>query len=299
MYRDGVRKPLEIVRKLSESPLYRDYERAFRAATGLPLALCPPETWRQALDGKRLENPFCALMAKSSPSCAACLQVQQRISEGPVGASTTATCFAGLCDTAVPLRIGTETIGFLQTGQVALRRPTRGRFTKIARQLLEWGGQVDLRRAEDAYFHSKVLRRGQYAAVIRLLEIFAQHLSLLANQIMIAEGHAEPPSVARARAYIREHAGQDLPLGKVAGIVNMSTFHFCKMFHKATGLTFTGYLARTRVEKACNLLLNPHLRVGEIAYECGFGSLGHFNRIFKRMAGMTPTAYRRRLKKGM
>jgi len=293
-----VRKPVEIVRKLSESPLYRDYERAFRAATGLPLALHPPETWQCALSGQRQENPFCALMAKSSRSCAACLQVQQRISEGVAGRATTATCFAGLCDTAVPLRIGAKTIGFLQTGQVALRRPTRSGFSRIARQLLEWGSQVDLRRAEDAYFHSKVLRREQYGAMIRLLEIFAQHLSILANQIVIAEGYAEPPSVARARAYIHEHAGKDLPLMEVAGFLNVSTFHFCKMFHKATGLTFTGYLARTRVEKARNLLLNPHLRISEIAYECGFGSLGHFNRIFKRVAGVTPTEYRRQLKTG-
>ena len=289
---------MEIVRKLSESPLYRDYERAFRAATGLPLALRPPETWQCALSGRRQANPFCALMAKSSRSCAACLQVQQRISEGVAGRAVTATCFAGLCDTAVPLRIGAKTIGFLQTGQVALRRPTRDGFSRIARQLLEWGSQVDLRRAEDAYFHSKVLRRGQYGAMIRLLEIFAQHLSLLANQIVIAEGYAEPPPVARARAYIREHAGKDLPLREVAGFLNVSTFHFCKMFHKATGMTFTGYLARTRVEKARNLLLNPHLRISEIAYECGFGSLGHFNRMFKRVAGVTPTECRRRLKVG-
>jgi YesN/AraC family two-component response regulator len=67
------------------------------------------------------------------------------------------------------------------------------------------------------------------------------------------------------------------------------------MFKKATGLHFTEYLARVRVEKAKNLLLNPNLRISEIAYEVGFQSLTHFNRIFRRLVGESPTEYRLKL----
>jgi transcriptional regulator GlxA family with amidase domain len=52
------------------------------------------------------------------------------------------------------------------------------------------------------------------------------------------------------------------------------------MVKKATGLTFTDYLGRVRVEKAKNLLLNPHLQVSEMAYAAGFQSLTHINRLF-------------------
>jgi AraC-like DNA-binding protein len=82
----------------------------------------------------------------------------------------------------------------------------------------------------------------------------------------------------------------------VARTLNVSTFYFCKMFKKATGLTFTDYLARTRIERAKNLLLNPNVRVSEVAYDCGFISLTHFNRIFKRVEGKSPTNYRRTLR---
>jgi AraC-like DNA-binding protein len=77
----------------------------------------------------------------------------------------------------------------------------------------------------------------------------------------------------------------------------VSTFYFCKMFKKATGLTFTDYLGRLRVEKAKNLLLNPHLRVSEIAYTVGFQSLTHFNRVFRKLTGESPTDFREKLKK--
>jgi AraC-like DNA-binding protein len=98
--------------------------------------------------------------------------------------------------------------------------------------------------------------------------------------------------VTRARIYIAEHQAEEIALKDVAGAVNMSAFYFCKTFKKATGMTFTDYLARVRVEKVKNLLLNPHKRVSEAAYEAGFQSLSQFNRVFLRIAGESPSVYR-------
>jgi YesN/AraC family two-component response regulator len=67
------------------------------------------------------------------------------------------------------------------------------------------------------------------------------------------------------------------------------------MFKKATGLTFTDYLGRVRVERAKGLLLDPNRRISEVAYEVGFGSLTHFNRIFRKLVGESPTDYRERV----
>jgi AraC-like DNA-binding protein len=72
----------------------------------------------------------------------------------------------------------------------------------------------------------------------------------------------------------------------------MSSYYFCKTFKKVTGLNFTNYLARLRIEKAKELLLNPNARVSEIVFEVGFRSITHFNRIFKRHVGKSPTEYR-------
>jgi AraC-like DNA-binding protein len=50
-----------------------------------------------------------------------------------------------------------------------------------------------------------------------------------------------------------------------------------------------------RVEKAKNLLLNPNMRISEVAFAAGFQSLSHFNRVFRRIAGESPTRYREKL----
>ena len=155
--------------------------------------------------------------------------------------------------------------------------------------------EVDLRRLEEAYSQTRVISPKQYESVVRLLTIFAQHLSLVSNQLLVRNANAEPPAITRAKQFIKEHQADEISLGDVAKAVNTSTFYFCKMFKKATGLNFTDYLSRVRVEKARNLLLNPNLRISEIAFAAGFQSLSHFNRVFRRIAGESPTRYREKL----
>ena len=284
-----------IVEHLKASQIWRDYEKAFAEATGLPLGLRPVETFQFPLAGQKNENPFCALLARTNKSCSACLQMQQQIAEVAKVEAQTLRCFAGLCDTAIPVRVGENLIAFLQTGQVFLHRPSKREFKRVTRQLLQWGLEIDLKRVEETYFQTRVVSKRQYESIIRLLAIFAQHLAALSNQLMVREEKAESPMIARARAYIADHQSDELSLKEVARAVNTSAFYFCKMFKQAIGLTFTDYLARVRVEKVKNLLLNPHKRVSEAAFEAGFQSLSQFNRVFKKIEGMSPSDFREQL----
>lgn len=284
-----------MVAQLKQSQIYRDYEQAFRETTGLPIALRPLEAFDLPHHGDPKENPFCSLLASTNQTCAACLQLQRRVEEEARIAPRTLKCFAGLCDSAVPIRVGENLIAFLQTGQVLLHQPSKEQFDKTTRQLLKWGADVDTKRLEEAWFQSRVVTRKQYESILRLLTIFAQHLASLSNQLMVKEEAAEPPVIAKARLFIAEHQDDDLTLTQVAQAVNTSAFYFCKMFKKTTGMTFTDYLARVRVEKVKNLLLNPHKRVSEAAFEAGFQSLSQFNRVFRKIAGESPSTYRDRL----
>jgi AraC-like DNA-binding protein/ligand-binding sensor protein len=287
----------DLIQRIRNSEMFAEYETAFEDATGLPLTIRPMEFWNLAHGNRRNENPFCAMLAQTNRTCAACLEVQQQTVDGATDGPATVTCFAGLSDTAVPIKLGERRVGFLQTGQVALKKPSRPGFKKISAKITEWGLKIDLARLEETYFKTKVLPQRQYAAVIRLLEIFGKHLSSMANRITMQDAQAEAPMIRRAKAHIAGHYADPIGLNEIARAMHVSTFYFCKMFKKATGLTFTDYLGRVRVEKAKNLLLNPHLRVSEIAYTVGFQSLTHFNRIFRKITGEAPTAFREKLKR--
>ena len=284
-----------LIDRLVGSQIFRDYERAFSEATGLPVALRPVECWQLTHHGRARENRFCAILSGNSRACGACLQVQQQLSETAGAEPRSVTCPAGLTDIAVPVRMGEQLIGFLQTGQVFRRAPNAAQFDKTAKLVAAWGVKVELEELRDAYFSGVVMNSRQHDSVVKLLTIFAQHLSLVCNQIAMQQTHSEPPVITKAKDYIRQHLGEDLSLGQVAKAVNTSSFYFCKIFKRSTGINFTDFLARLRIENAMNLLLNPNLRVSEIAYEVGFQSLTHFNRVFKRINGQSPTEYRAHL----
>lgn len=284
-----------LIAALVNSRIYREYEQAFSSLTGLPVALQPVETWQLPHHGKRNENPFCSLMSQKSRACSACLQVQERLCEKAAHEPRTVTCPVGLCDTAVPVRLSDKLIGFLQTGQLFRKEPGKAQFARAARQVAEWGIDADRVVLQKAYFAGKVVPTGQHESAVKLLVIFAQHLAIVSNQVIIQQENAEVPVIKRAKEYIREHQAEKISLGTVSKAVNMSAFYFCKMFKKVAGINFTDYLTRVRIERAQNLLLNPNLRISEIGFEVGFQSLTHFNRVFKKIAGQSPTDYRAQL----
>ena len=288
----------ELIQTLAKSQMFHDYERAYNETTNMPMTLRSTTTWQLPFHGKRKENPFCALVASKSRTCAGCLQMQEKLCQKSAESSESSSamdCTYGLCEVALPVRLGNEIIGYLQTGQVMRHKPTLKQFQAAARQLEEQGLVMEREALEKAYFGTSVVTQKKLDSMTHLLSVLADYLSLKGNQIALQQANAEPPVITKAKQYIEEHHGDDLSLGEVAKAVHTSSFYFCKLFKRATGFNFTMFVSRLRVEKSKNLLLNPNLRVSEIAYEVGFQSLTHFNRIFKRITGQSPTEYRAQL----
>lgn len=284
-----------VVARLQQSAIFRDYQEAFQTATGLPLVLRAAGSFQPPLHGAKKIASFCALMGGTSKTCAACLQLQAALEGQPADGPRTARCFAGLHESVVPIHLGEKVIAYLQTGQVLLRAPTEKSFRAAMAGLEQWSAIADVEQLRAAYFETRVLTKSHYFAVLRLLSSFAQHLSLLSNELMIEQQADEPPAVVKARIFIAENLTEELSLAQVARAAGMSPFYFCKVFKATTGLTFTHYVARARVEKIKQLLLNPHTRVSEAAYAAGFQSLSQFNRVFRRIEGQAPSSYREHL----
>ena len=279
---------------LLRSRLFGDYETVFTKATGLALAFRPREYWQLAHHGKKNENPFCALLAEHPETLSVCLQAHEEMIQHTGDIPHTVTCPFGLTETAVPVKLGLETIGYLRIGQVLRRSPTSADTKKVSHKLESHGLRFS-KQVHDAWNHNPLIPPDQYGAIVRLLTFFAEQLSALINQIVIEQKNAEPPLVQRGRDYIEKHKGEPLSLSAVAQAAGASVFHFCKIFRKSTGLKFTDYVTRVRLEDARTQLLNPNRRISEVAYDVGFQSLTQFNRTFKRIFGQSPTEFRQHL----
>lgn len=99
--------------------------------------------------------------------------------------------------------------------------------------------------------------------------------------------------VQSALAYIRENCAlPHLSLNDVADHVYVSQWHLSKLLNRETGQSFFDLLGSMRIEKAKKMLLDPALRIHEIAESVGISDVAHFSRSFKKIVGCTPGEYR-------
>lgn len=285
-----------LMQRISNSDRFKMYQEAFRTATGLPLRLVSsdPDGW--CLDDQRINrSPFCEALNQCNTACGACVETNRRLmKEAEVQGPMTCHCFAGLCATAVPVKLGASVIGFLKTGQVFNRVPTPEQFEKLlgalGRKTLDKSARDILRKA---YFETRYVEPTRYQSMITLLESFAEQLSQHAESLAIIEEGSEPAAIAKARKFIHANLDQPLPLGLVAKQAGLSESHFCRLFKDSSGLTLTDYVNRCRIDWAKRELLKPEARISEIAFLIGYQSLSQFNRSFARIVGVSPTLYRR------
>ncbi|OLP18529.1 AraC family transcriptional regulator [Leptolyngbya sp. 'hensonii'] len=92
--------------------------------------------------------------------------------------------------------------------------------------------------------------------------------------------------------YINDHLGQEIKLADLAQLLDMSPFHFSRLFKQSLGTTPYQYLLQQRIERAKQFLKQPDRSITEIAFLCGFNSHSHLSKQFRQVTGMTPTAFR-------
>jgi AraC-like DNA-binding protein len=98
--------------------------------------------------------------------------------------------------------------------------------------------------------------------------------------------------IQQAVRYINDNYRTDIRLAAVAREAGMSPSHFSRIFRKVMGLSYQEYLNSRRITKAKNLLRTSPRSITEIAISLGFADSTGFGRIFKKLTGQTPSAYR-------
>jgi two-component system response regulator YesN len=99
-------------------------------------------------------------------------------------------------------------------------------------------------------------------------------------------------SIQKAIKLIQLRYWDNLTLAGLASELGMSKYHLSHRFRETTGVTFRGYLLRTRLERAKVLLSSTEESITEVAHAVGFGDLPRFDKVFKRYTTFSPSAYR-------
>lgn len=101
-----------------------------------------------------------------------------------------------------------------------------------------------------------------------------------------------PRKLHQVQAFIREHLADPIRVEQLAAAVQLSPYHFARMFKKATGQPPHAYITMQRMERAKELLSDSDLPLVEVAGSVGFQTQAHFTGVFRRYTGLTPRVYR-------
>ncbi len=185
-----------------------------------------------------------------------------------------------------PLRDGMRAIKELEETRPLLERARRG---------IEFFGLSD--RVRDRFYRIKgshgLERFAEFAALLCLLTR-CEDYRLLSSDQTIGLGLADTHSaINRIVEYVNESYAEPMAVADAAARVNMSESSFSRYFSKATDSSFTAFVNRVRVHKACELLMHSDQQISSICYAVGFNNVANFNRRFREVKGATPSEFRR------
>jgi AraC family transcriptional regulator len=123
------------------------------------------------------------------------------------------------------------------------------------------------------------------------IHLIRQHTAVKSH-IPLYEGGLPQHQLMQVLDYIHAYLDRDIKLADLAGLLDMSQFHFSRSFKQAIGTTPYQYLLQQRIERAKQLLKQSDRAIVDIALACGFNSHSHLSQQFRQVTGMTPTAYR-------
>lgn len=165
------------------------------------------------------------------------------------------------------------------------------------RGLLFKGEQLELCKEE---FRKLVRLEGfekwhRFCRLLHVLSTQCQHEQLTSDTYMPERNYDEDKVISKVHLFINQHYQEEMSLERIASFVGMNPSALCRYYKRHTGRKIFEYLSELRISYAIKLLSNRSINISQVAYDCGYNSLSHFNHQFKNITGHAPSDYAKQI----
>ncbi len=254
-----------------------------------------------SVDGRKLllfekevrAQPFCGKL-QSFPGgpelCAMCDQ-SRFLEARRDGQALRYRCHAGLTEFVIPVIRRGKTIALLQCGQVHDHKPTEITWAEANKTLI--GAGIPSSELRALFEQNRVLPRDRQNDLLDLLDLVASRLAQAdEHELRSAPGRLQV-ALGRAMTFIESNLTDPLTVVDIARAAAVSTRTLMRLFKQEVGTSVVNFIQQRRVVLARRLLQEPDLTCAEVAFSAGFGSVQHFNRVFRHFEGVAPMAWRK------
>ena len=279
--------------RVYEKRILHDYHEAFYKLFRIPLDYLPLSNSTFTICGMSHCNALCTKIMSSPEGAARCaMMTAKRVAEAKrTGKMVTDHCHAGFRDILIPVTVNGKYFGGLSVGQFVDSEPDEAEFRRIRERLhfihFEPG------ELEEYFRRTKHFTASEVEGLVELVRIIAEYISESRLRIRFMESVGRTDPIKAAEQYIKRNFVKKLSVDEIARAVGMSKSHFMHKFADQTGMSPIAYLNNYRVCQAQEMLQQSSLSVFEAATACGFISISHFNRQFRKYLGTAPRESRR------
>ncbi len=199
-----------------------------------------------------------------------------------------------------PVQVRDMLVQFSQESvdQLALAFPEFGEMSKmfeLARSGIEFAGFNSTFSRDHLENIRNTKGAERIVAFLRFLVRINEHPDKRALSVVSVDGskgNSKQTRIADVVDYIISNSDEEITLGRASNMAGISPAAFSRNFRRTTGKNFVEFVNRVRIGQACSMLYATDEKVSSICFEVGFQNLANFNRQFRKMKQMTPTAYR-------
>ena len=278
---------------LAALPEFSRFSTILTKLMGIPMSLHSPDSEIRITYGSEIKNPLCRLIRASEKGVTRCnvCDLGHSRKAGVQGKPLLYKCHAGFFDMVIPVFVRGVHVASISSGQILAEPPSPEGFAKMKKRLV-WLSSDDtiLRKA---YFSARYMPKEKVKHMMGLLEIFAVQLCESLRRIRELESRLERTEIRKAKDYVgQQFANPNLGLPETAAFAGLSSAYFSHVFKQSTGMPFTRYVQRARIEEAKRLLSRTEKSASEICFACGFNSQANFIRVFSALEKMTPSRFK-------
>lgn len=137
-----------------------------------------------------------------------------------------------------------------------------------------------------------------FLKILQLMAVNTNYKLLASDAYKTDENAVTDQRLQKVTRYMIRNFQNHISLNKMAEVAGMQRTAFCRFFKEKTGRPLITYLNELRIGFACKLLIKGNMQILRICYETGFNSLSSFNRTFKKITGLNPKQYQKRILEG-